>query len=157
MTETRTAADALADWAEKTPDRVFLTQPLDGEIREWTFRQAHEDATRFATALRNLGLSDGDKVAILSKNCAEWLIADVAISMAGMISVPIYPTAGQDMIAHAVSHLHADLLVRLEVDHVVDDELNVAIASDITVAVTDTPDVGTQWVGGGRRRATALR
>ena len=87
MTELRTAPDALAMWAEKTPDRPFLTQPLNGEVREWTFRQAHDDASRFAAALLKLGLSPGDRVAILSKNCAEWMIADIAISMAGLVSV----------------------------------------------------------------------
>lgn len=78
MTETRTAPDALADWADKTPERMFLTQPLEGDVRQWTFRQAHDDAARFASALLGLDLAPGDKVAILSKNCAEWLIADVA-------------------------------------------------------------------------------
>ncbi len=111
MTETRTAPDALAHWADKNPERVFLTQPFEGDVREWTFRQAHDDAARFASALLALGLAPGDKVAILSKNCAEWLIADVAISMAGLVSVPIYPTAGTDMIAHVLQHSDARAVV----------------------------------------------
>ena len=111
MTETRTAPDALAHWAEKTPERVFLTQPFEGDVHEWTFRQAHNDAARLASALLALGLAPGDKVAILSKNCAEWLIADVAISMAGLVSVPIYPTAGADMIAYVLEHSEARAVV----------------------------------------------
>lgn len=111
MTETRTAPDALAHWAEKTPERVFLTQPFEGDVHEWTFRQAHDDAARLASALLALGLAPGDKVAILSKNCAEWLIADVAISMAGLVSVPIYPTAGADMIAYVLEHSEARAVV----------------------------------------------
>ncbi|MGB5257943.1 MAG: AMP-binding protein [Woeseiaceae bacterium] len=111
MTETRTAPDALVDWADKTPERVFLTQPLEGDVRQWTFRQAHDDAARFASALLALGLAPGDKVAILSKNCAEWLLADVAISMAGLVSVPIYPTAGADIISHVLEHSDASAVV----------------------------------------------
>ena len=111
MSDIRTAADALAEWADKTPERVFLTQPLEGEVREWTFRQAHDDARQFAAALLNLGLSRGDRVAILSKNCAEWPIADVAISMAGLVSVPIYPTAGDDMIGYALEHSEARAII----------------------------------------------
>jgi long-chain acyl-CoA synthetase len=107
MTATKTAPDALAEWSGKSPERTFLTQPLEGEVREWTFRQAHDDAARFASALLKLGLAPGDKVAILSKNCAEWLIADVAISMAGLVSVPIYPTAGTDMIGYVLEHSDA--------------------------------------------------
>ena len=111
MTAPRTAPDALAEWTAKTPERTFLTQPLDGEVREWTFRQAHDDAARFASALLELGLEPGDKVAILSKNCAEWLIADVAVAMAGLVSVPIYPTAGTDMIGHVLAHSDARAIV----------------------------------------------
>ncbi len=44
MADTKTAPDALAEWAEKTPERTFLTQPFAGEVREWTFRQAYDDA-----------------------------------------------------------------------------------------------------------------
>ncbi len=116
MTETKTAPDALAEWAEKTPERVFLTQPLEGEIREWTFQQAHDEAARFAAGLLALGLNRGDKVAILSKNCAEWMIADIAIAMAGLVSVPIYPTAGADTVAFVLEHsgAHAVIVGRLD-------------------------------------------
>ena len=104
MTEITTAPAALAAWAEKTPERTFLTQPLDDELREWSFLEAYQDAARFAAALLELGMERGDRVAILSKNCAEWLIADVAISMAGLVSVPIYPTAGANTIRYVLEH-----------------------------------------------------
>ena len=111
MADIRTAPAALSSWAEKTPDRMFLTQPLGDEIREWSFREAHEDAARFAAALLGLGLERGDRVAILSKNCAEWLIADVAISMAGLVSVPIYPTAGAGTIRYVLEHSGARAVI----------------------------------------------
>lgn len=111
MAEIMTAPAALASWAEKTPERTFLTQPLGDELREWTFREAHEDAARFASALLGLGLERGDRVAILSKNCAEWLIADVAISMAGLVSVPIYPTAGAATIRYVLEHSGARAVI----------------------------------------------
>ncbi len=111
MTTTKTAPDALVEWAEKNPGRTFLTQPFKGELKEWTFREAYDDAARFAAALQGLGLSKGDKVAILSKNCAEWMIADIAISMAGMISVPIYPTAGTELISFVLEHSDAGAVI----------------------------------------------
>ena len=116
MTDTKTAHQALTEWAEKTPDRVFLTQPLNGEVREWSFQQAHSDASRLATGLLQLGLSPGDRVAILSKNCAEWLIADIAIAMAGLVSVPVYPTAGTETISFVMQHsgARAAILGRLD-------------------------------------------
>lgn len=129
MAEIKTAPAALASWAEKTPERTFLTQPLEGEIREWTFREVHEDATRFAAALLGLGLERGDRVAILSKNCAEWLIADVAISMAGLVSVPIYPTAGTGTIGYVLEHSGARVVIVGRLDDVA--PANEAISADL--------------------------
>jgi long-subunit acyl-CoA synthetase (AMP-forming) len=116
MTDIKTAPDALAEWAQKSPARTFLTQPFEGDVREWTFREAYDDAARFASALLRLGLRPGDRVAILSKNCAEWAITDVAISMAGLVSVPIYPTAGTETISYVLEHsgARAAILGRLD-------------------------------------------
>jgi long-chain acyl-CoA synthetase len=107
MTDFKTAHDALVDWARKAPNRVFLRQPVDGELRTYTWAQAEDTCRRLATALLSLGLNRGDKVAILAKNSAEWMLADVAISMAGLVSVPIYPTAGVDTISYVLGHSEA--------------------------------------------------
>ncbi len=107
MSELLTAHQALINWAEKTPDRIFLNQPVDGELRRFTWRECEDSCRRIAGALRGLGLEKGDKVAILSKNCAEWFLADMAISMAGLVSVPIYPTANEETIGHAMEHSEA--------------------------------------------------
>ena len=59
-------------------------------------------ARRMAQALLNLGFVKGDRIGILSKNCAEWFISDLSIMMAGMISVPIYPTANRGTISYVL-------------------------------------------------------
>jgi len=110
MQEFLTAHQALVNWAEETPDRVFLHQPVDGELRTFTWRQSADSCRRMASALLGLGLKPGDKVAILAKNSAEWILADVAIAMAGMISVPIYPTAGADTIDYVIGHSEVDAI-----------------------------------------------
>jgi len=107
MNELLTAHSALAGWSDKTPDREFLLQPVDGRLRVITFKEATNQARRMAAALVGLGLNPGDKVAILAKNSAEWLLADLSIAMAGMISVPIYPTASADTVAYIVGHSEA--------------------------------------------------
>ena len=107
MTELLTAHQALVNWAGKSPERAFLHQPVNGEVRTFTRQQSADTARRMANALLALGLEPGQKVAILAKNSAEWFLADIAIAMAGMISVPIYPTAGPETIAHVVKHSEA--------------------------------------------------
>jgi long-subunit acyl-CoA synthetase (AMP-forming) len=126
VTEIDSSCAALAHWAEQTPTRVFLTQPLAGEVREWTFREAYDDALRLANGLLGLGLQPGDKVALLSKNCAEWVLADIAMAMAGLVSVPIYPTAGRDTVTYVMQHSEAVAIIigRLDNPSVAVDALN---------------------------------
>lgn len=107
MTAAYTAHQAILDWAAKTPDRVFLHQPVNGEMREFTWRRCADDMSRMASALVAFGLQPGDKVAIFAKNSAEWFIADAAIAMAGMISVPIYPTASRETIRYILDNSEA--------------------------------------------------
>lgn len=110
MNEFISAHHALVDWAGKMPDREFLLQPVDGEIRTLTFAESEDCCRRMASALIGMGLNRGDKVAILAKNSAEWILADIAIAMAGMVSVPIYPTANEDTISYIVGHSEASAI-----------------------------------------------
>src|SRR5436305_6906155 len=48
--------------------------------------------------LRSLGLSAGDRVAIISENRLEWAIADYAALCAGATTVPVYPTLSPSQI-----------------------------------------------------------
>lgn len=102
-----TAHDAVLEWAEKMPDRIFLNQPAGGHMRTFTWKQSADSARRMAGALVGLGLKPGEHVAILAKNSAEWMLADIAISMAGLVSVPIYPTANADTISYIIGHSEA--------------------------------------------------
>lgn len=117
MSEFQAAHDALLDRAEQTPQRVFLTQPKKRDLHIHTWQQAAHEARCMAAALTGIGLVAGDKVAILSKNCAEWVLADFAIAMAGMVSVPIYPTAGADTIRYVLDHSEAKAVFVGKLDH----------------------------------------
>lgn len=92
MPPLRTAIDYFYQWEKETPDKVFLRQPSGPVWKEITYREAGQEARRMATALYSLGLEKGDHIAIFSKNCAHWVITDLAILMGGFVSVPFYPT-----------------------------------------------------------------
>lgn len=92
----------LARHVAERGDQPFLHQPVNRQLKVWTWRQVDDNARRIAQGLLALGLEPGDRVAIFAKNSAEWFITDWAIMMAGMISVPIYATAGEDTIRHIV-------------------------------------------------------
>lgn len=101
----------LYRWEKELKDRVFLTQPLPGgSVQTFTFGQAMDEARRMATYLRSLGIPAGSSVAILSKNCAHLILSDIAIWMAGYVSVVIYPTLGADTISYILTHCDAKAL-----------------------------------------------
>jgi long-chain acyl-CoA synthetase len=91
-------------WERERADRVFLTQPLGGRVREWTWRQAVGEARRMAAYLKTQHWEPGTPVAILSRNCAWWIMADMAIWMAGHVSVPIYPSLRAQTIRQILDH-----------------------------------------------------
>lgn len=86
------------------PNKTWLHQPVNGQWTTFTWSDADQQARRIAQGLVANGLNQGDRVAIIAKNCAEWFIADLAIMMAGLISVPIYSTAGAATVKHVLSH-----------------------------------------------------
>lgn len=94
-------------WEQHTPDAIYLRQPLGGQWREYSWRETGDQVRRLANALRSLGLHKGDRVAILSKNCAEWMIADLALQFAGLISVPLYVDQTADSLHYVLEHSEA--------------------------------------------------
>ncbi|MCM2296100.1 AMP-binding protein [Rhodoferax sp.] len=102
------ALQRLYFWERTAPDRIALTQPMGGGvIRDFTWAQVGDEVRRMATHLQAQGWAPGSKVAILSKNCAWWLMSDLAIWMAGYVSVPLYPTLAHGTVRHILSHSEA--------------------------------------------------
>ena len=52
----------------------------------------------------------GSRIGILGKNSAGWIMADLAIWMAGYVSVPLYPTLAADTVRQILEHSEARLL-----------------------------------------------
>ena len=102
------ALQRLYHWEKTTPDQITLTQPMGGSvIHDFTWREVADQARRMAAYLQSQGWPPGSNVAILSKNCAWWLMSDLAIWMAGHVSVPLYPTLAPDTITHILTHSEA--------------------------------------------------
>lgn len=104
MERFNTPLEAFAHWVNTTPEKIFLRQPINRVFKQYTYQQADQEIRKIASALERMGLPQGSHVAILSKNCAHWIMADLAIMMAGCISIPIYPTLGADTINEILIH-----------------------------------------------------
>ena len=101
----------FAHWLAVQPDAVWLRQPINGQWHDLTWRQVDDQARRLASALLALGCAPGDRVALLSKNCAEWFITDLAIMMAGLVSVPLYPLQSAESIAYVLEHAQCKVIL----------------------------------------------
>lgn len=86
------------------PNSPYLHQPINQQWHTFSFADVEKQALQIANGLQKQGYVKGDRIGILSKNCAHWFIADLAIMMAGMISVPIYATAGKQTISYVIEH-----------------------------------------------------
>ena len=110
------AADTLAlqrlyHWERSAPDRIAFTQPLGGgAVRDYSWREVVDQTRRMAAHLQAQGIARGDRVAILAKNTAHWMLSDYAILMAGGVSVPLYPTLAPTTIRQILEHSGAKLL-----------------------------------------------
>ena len=99
------ALQRLYHWEKTEPNRVALTQPMGGGVvQDLTWAQVGDQVRRMAAHLKAQGWEPGSKVAILSKNCSWWMMSDLAIWMAGYVSVPLYPTLAPETIRQILTH-----------------------------------------------------
>jgi len=106
----------ILKWAEERPDDIYLKQIIDRQFVEYTFSEVADKALKLVSALNGLGLKPRDKVALISKNCAEWFICDLAMMLGDFISVPIFPTAGADTIEYCLTHSESTVLIGGKLD-----------------------------------------
>ncbi len=116
-----TSVHSLFYWAEKNPDNVYLTQPYsDGRVEDITWGQAADQVRRMAGHLNSLKLPQPSNIAILGKNSAHWILADLAIWAAGHVSVPLYPTLNGETATYVLEHSEAKLLFLGKLDGTAD-------------------------------------
>lgn len=111
MPPSKLILDYIYDHETEHPDQVFLTQPVGaGQLTHYTWAQTLEQARRMATYLQAQRFEPGARIAILSKNCAHFFMAELAIWMAGYTTVAIFPTETAQTVRFVLEHSDARLL-----------------------------------------------
>ncbi|NNA76495.1 AMP-binding protein [Pseudomonas lactis] len=101
----------LLNHAKQTPDVPYLVKLSNGNVtRKYTWRAVVDEVRRCAAYLHSLNLPEKSCIAIWAKNSPHWVISDLAIWMAGHISVPLYPTLSADLAKYTLEHCSAELL-----------------------------------------------
>jgi long-subunit acyl-CoA synthetase (AMP-forming) len=124
--------DAVYDWERTAPERVYMTQPIGGgQAVDYTWAETMDQARRMAAYLRSLDLPANSNIAMVSKNCAHFIIAELAIWMAGHATVALYPTLNADTVRYILDHSESKLLFVGKLD--VWDEMKEGVPQDTPV------------------------
>ena len=117
-------------WEKAKADELYLTQPMgNGQVQEYTWNRAVGEARRMASYLKSLNLPAKSNIAILSKNCAHWIMSDLAIWMAGHVTVPLYPTLNSETVKYILEHSDSKLLFVGKLDDW--DDMKDGVSSDL--------------------------
>lgn len=99
----------LDQWAAELPDQVWLRERQGDQFSEWTWKQAHDEIYAAAHWIEQ-NLAPQTKVAILSRNRAHWLFADLAAISAGLVTVPLFTTLNTETAQYILEFSEVELL-----------------------------------------------
>ncbi|HEV7821304.1 MAG TPA: AMP-binding protein, partial [Burkholderiales bacterium] len=97
----------------RTPEKVAyrdFNQP-HGNWRDYTWAQIDRQVARWQLALERDGLQAGDRVAVMLRNCPEWVIFDQAAMGLGLIVVPLYTQDRCDNVAYVLNDANCKVLL----------------------------------------------
>ncbi len=111
MSQPQTLTQSFLATVKAHGERPALSHKQDGEWRTRNYAEYGRDVRRLASALLELGTAFGDRVALVSENRPEWVIADQGILMAGAATVPVYPTLTGPQTAYILNDCAAKIVI----------------------------------------------
>ena len=91
--------DCIRKHLENAPIPDMLVAKENGQWKPYSTREVATMVDNISAGLLHIGISGGDrsiegmdKVAVISKNCPQWVMVDLAVQQIGAVLVPVYPT-----------------------------------------------------------------
>lgn len=119
------------DRVEQSPNEVFLRQPEGDLWHEITWKQAYDEAAKMANYMVGLGFPKGSNIAIVSKNCDHWILADLAIMMSGHVSTPFYPNVSAKELQYLLERSEAKLVFIGKLDVPIWENMKSVVPADL--------------------------
>lgn len=98
-------------WEQQQPNKTWFHQHDGEQWCDYSWATVGETVRKLAAGLLAQGLQPGDRVGLYAENSANWVMSDLAIMMAGLVSVPIYTTMPEEKIRYVVEHSGMKLLL----------------------------------------------
>ena len=114
----KTAPLLLCERASTTPDAIAFRSKHLGIYRERSWCNYAALVARAAQVFAELGITAGDRVAIMGDPCEEWLICDLAAQSLGAIVYGIYPTAAASEVEYLMKDGGASLFIAEDQEYV---------------------------------------
>jgi len=112
--------------AERFADKGALVPKVKGIFKAITYRECAETVMSFACGLSELGVTKGDRVALLSENRPEWAFSDLAVLALGGITVPLYLTLSPKQIEYGLNDSQSKIAIISRPEHL--EKFNAIIA-----------------------------
>jgi long-subunit acyl-CoA synthetase (AMP-forming) len=133
-------------WATHTPKNTYLKQPRAGIFTDYSYQECLQIVEQIGSYLKGQLADEKPKhIGILSKNSAHWILADLAISYAGAVSVPFYATLTGEQLNQVLVHSDCQILIVGKLDNW--EDIQKGIPDSIQLIFTpDSPcQTGTSW------------
>jgi long-chain acyl-CoA synthetase len=88
-----------------------IYRKVDNAYKGITYKELKEETDLFAYGLASLGLKKNDSVALISENRPEWVYADFAMQLLGIINVPLYPSLTSDSIEYILNDSESKAII----------------------------------------------
>jgi long-chain acyl-CoA synthetase len=97
----------------RTPDLVAYRHYDEPHAnwRDYTWTHMERMVARWQSAMRTEGLQPGDRVAVMLRNCPEWVAYDIAALGLGLVLVPVYTQDRAENVAYILSHAECRMLL----------------------------------------------
>lgn len=96
---------------EKNTEKYAYIRKIDEKYTGITFSELRKTVEEFAIALLDLGLKKGDRIGIVSENRLEWIIADLACALTGLVDVPVFPTLTSKQLEYIYNNCGASAVI----------------------------------------------
>ena len=114
--EAKTLAEMFQNVVTQHGQKTSLMQKVAGEFEGFSYAEFGERVKNFALGLASLGITHGDRVALISENRPEWAISDFGMLSIGATNVPIYPTITAQQIEYILKDSGSRLIIVSKAD-----------------------------------------
>ena len=106
----RSIPDLFLSRVAASPDAAAFLHPEDGVWKTLSWRETASRVRELASGLLSLGISKGDRVAIVSSTRLEWILADLAIACAGCVTATVYPVSTEEDTSFILTNSRAEIV-----------------------------------------------